>query len=363
MEYLEKMKTIQNAILEYLDDEREQIFDELSSLLNDQKDIHELKSILYLISKICQNHHHGPFFFNKIKTILNILKMEVNQCFSNIEIFNIFKSNKRILLLLIDESILTVDSVISEKLKIYEDYFYPEIKKFNQTTSNDEQINELTENFVEKRRIGENDRYLCELIRNDIIEDFITNYTKNLFLLTDQISSSIFETNPFLIHKEPTLIEYSLFFGSIQILRFLLQNGVVLNSSSWLYAIHGHNPEIIHILESEKILPDDETYEECLKESIKCHHNDFAHYIKDNLLKKQVNHNNKEDGNNVLEYLYDEVFYGFQSYNFDFIAEDLLAEPIYFFYAVDFGYFKLVDYIKNKAKLDVNQLIIEKKFF
>ena len=81
------------------------------------------------------------------------------------------------------------------------------------------------------------------------------------------------------------------------------------------------------------------------------------------MLKKQVNHNNKEDGNNVLEYLYDEIFYGFQSYNFDFISEDLLAEPIYFFYAVDFGYFKLVDYIKNKAKLDVNQLIIEKKFF
>ena len=65
MEYLEKMKTIQNAILEYLDDEREQILDELSSLLNDQKDIHELKSILYLISKICQNHHHGLSFLTK----------------------------------------------------------------------------------------------------------------------------------------------------------------------------------------------------------------------------------------------------------------------------------------------------------
>ena len=235
MEYLEKMKTIQNAILEYLDDEREQILDELSLLLKDQKnrqDIHELKTILYLISKIFQNYHRGPLFFDKIKTILNILKTEINQKFSNIEIFNIFKSNKRMLLLLIDEGILTVDNVISDKLYFFGDYFYPEIQKFNQTISNGEQTDVLPDDFEEKRRIGENDQYLCELIRNDNIEDFVINYTKNLFSLTDQISDSIFETNQFLINEDPTLIEYSLFFGSIQILRFLRQNGVGFDSSS-----------------------------------------------------------------------------------------------------------------------------------
>ena len=70
--------------------------------------------------------------------------------------------------------------------------------------------------------------------------------------------------NSFLINKTPTLIEYSAFFGSIQIFRYLYQNRVEVFSTIWLYAIHGKNPEIIHFLEENNILPSDKSYQKCL---------------------------------------------------------------------------------------------------
>ena len=52
-----------------------------------------------------------------------------------------------------------------------------------------------------------------------------------------------------------TLIEYADFFGSIQIFNYLRKNGAELESSLWIYAVHGQNPEIINFLEENKIFP------------------------------------------------------------------------------------------------------------
>ena len=67
----------------------------------------------------------------------------------------------------------------------------------------------------------------------------------------------------------------------------------------WLYGAHSDNAELILFLEENKIKPrnekyyknynyyDDEqfvTYESIYEESIKCHHNAIADYIKDNFL-------------------------------------------------------------------------------
>ena len=53
--------------------------------------------------------------------------------------------------------------------------------------------------------------------------------------------------------KSVNLIEYASFFGSIQIFKYLYLNGcksnISQNSSIMVYAIHGCNEEIIHILE------------------------------------------------------------------------------------------------------------------
>ena len=214
MTFCLKMRSIQDLILEYLDNEEEnnQNFSDLVALLTHQEnitDVKDLKPILFLISKITKNHHRSSFFFEKIKKIINFLKNPIKQLFSNSDIFNIFKKNRRILLLLIELEIIKVDSAFSKKLQNYGDYFYPEIKDYIK----EEETKELPEQFEEKRRIGENDSYLCDLIRNDKIEDFIAYYnrSRDQISLTMTIAPSIFETNQFLLkNQNPTLIEYFL---------------------------------------------------------------------------------------------------------------------------------------------------------
>lgn len=118
MEYLAKMGEIQNCILGFLDEEgeeTEQRFRDLESLLiskTNQLDKYDLKSVLYLISKITKTHYRSSVFFDKTKEIITILKDQIKQTFSNSDIFHIFKNNKLVLLILFNEGILLMDENI-----------------------------------------------------------------------------------------------------------------------------------------------------------------------------------------------------------------------------------------------------------
>lgn len=45
-------------------------------------------------------------------------------------------------------------------------------------------------------------------------------------------------------------------------------NNVELTSSLCIYAIHGNNPDIIHILEENRVQPSDITYLKCFKDEV-----------------------------------------------------------------------------------------------
>ena len=109
--------------------------------------------------------------------------------------------------------------------------------------------------FEEKCRTGENDSYLCTLIREDSVEDFISHVTRLNITLSSKIKPSIYETNPYLIGKEVSLIEYAAFFGSIQIAQYLKFNNVNFDFSLWFYSIHSNNADLIHFLEDNEIKP------------------------------------------------------------------------------------------------------------
>lgn len=356
MDYMKRMREIQDQILEFLDDieSDQQKFDRLSTLLisiKTKNDKYELKSLLYLISKITKNHFRCPAFFDRIKKIINIFQEEIKQTFSNVEIFDIFTNNKLLLLLLIENEIITLDQDIISKISEKEDYItflYPEISKVQP----DIKPRNIPEHFDEKRRYGENDSYCCELIRNDNAVEFIVLYNKNEINLEMKVPYSIYETNPFLLKKEATLIEYSAFFGSVDIFNFLRMNCIRINSSLWLYAIHGKNADIIHCLEENKVEIENNDFQILLKESIKCHNNDLANYFKDNFVKEIDIHSN---------YFKNEFSYAFNFYNFKFIP-DQLDEPFFFFYAIEYDYFNLVNYyLKNIKNLDINRTIILSK--
>ena len=149
----------------------------------------------------------------------------------------------------------------------YPQFFGPEIKQFitteminksknNYRTQNnwiEEVMKENSDDFDDKRNIGENDDYVSQIIRNDKIEDFIIYVNRNNYSLNSIIRPSIFETNNLLMKKKQIkLIEYAAFFGSIQIFKYLKNNSKVeLGLPLWIYAIHSDNPELIEILEEE----------------------------------------------------------------------------------------------------------------
>ena len=133
----------------------------------------------------------------------------------------------------VDEYVAKI--IVTDKLftnKNYVQYFWPEIKLFENRKwfpkhEFDEYLkNELPDDFDEMRNKGENESFICKLIRDDLVEDFIAYFNETFISPNSTIDQSIYETNSFLLEKQIhskegiTLIEYSAFFGSIQIFTF-----------------------------------------------------------------------------------------------------------------------------------------------
>lgn len=172
----------------------------------------------------------------------------------------------------------------------YIHYFYPELKHY----LSDEQLKESIEKDIDEfgdetyqhlRLQGENEQRVCELIRNDSLDDFISHVTENKISLFSPIQTSIFETNTFLIKNDSTLIEYAAFYGSIQIFKYLFTNNSKITSDLWLYAIHGKNLEIIQMLEARPVRPRDQSFAQVLDESFKCQNGEVTTYIIEKLLR------------------------------------------------------------------------------
>ena len=141
--------------------------------------------------------------------------------------------------------------------------------------------------FLEKRKIGENDTLLCKIIQRDLIDEFIIYINKEKIPISSRIMTSIFETNSFLLENCPTLLEYSAFYGSVQIFRYLINKGAKFTPSLLNFSIHGQNHEII-----EKTMNNQnntfKSYISCLIESIKCHCCGLTQFIFDSYLKKSI---------------------------------------------------------------------------
>ena len=119
-------------------------------------------------------------------------------------------------------------------------FFYPSLKPYFNKYEQDHIESEITikyevdlNTFQEKCEKGENDSYICKLIREDLIDDFVIYVNKTNYRLRSKISESIYETNDFLKNKYPSLIEYTSFYGSIQIFKYLQLNNVKIEPSIW----------------------------------------------------------------------------------------------------------------------------------
>ena len=120
--FINKMKNIEKIFSLYFSDEGniEENFQNIIDFLNSHKitdNKYDFKLLLRFILKIANNHHRTPNFFRKLERIIQIIEGEMKQQFSNLEIFKLFESNKRILLYLIQNQILAVDESIASIMK------------------------------------------------------------------------------------------------------------------------------------------------------------------------------------------------------------------------------------------------------
>ena len=378
-EYFDQKKNIQRVLLEYLEEEMnvEENFENFLQFLKDQQfheDYHEIKEILYLINNISNNHQRTNDFYNKIERIIEFLKKDITKFWKNSEIFEFFKNNKRLLLFLIEERIITLDEYIVSRITSNEflenkycEYFSPEIKEFitkefidkyscqNSILREEHFIKEnIKEDFYERRREGENDSYLSEIIRKKETKEFIVHVNQTNLSLESHIEASIFETNELLMknNKEITIIEYAAFYGSNEIICYMHLNGVEMTSDIWYYAIHSRDAELIKYLEDNKISPPKDTYESILRESIKSHHNDVSRYIINYLINEKEMKNNIE--NKFKENLYR---YSFEYRNYCFFPENLKYKCT-FYYLCEFDYYTPVKLYIEQENIDINLTII-----
>ena len=115
---LAKFKEIQNNLLLYIDqgDNIEENFQNFIDFFDSKSNDKYLILVLHLISQISNFHHREQDSIAKIEKILLFFKEEIKQKYINSVIYNIFKNNKRILLFLIKNEIITVDKYIAQQM-------------------------------------------------------------------------------------------------------------------------------------------------------------------------------------------------------------------------------------------------------
>ena len=103
--YVEQMKGIQNSILTFIEDEDEDkqnqlenfmIFQNLFEKLQIQEDKHKFELLIRLISKISNNHFRCTNFFEKLKQILSLIRNQISEYFSNLEILHFLEVTKEL---------------------------------------------------------------------------------------------------------------------------------------------------------------------------------------------------------------------------------------------------------------------------
>lgn len=113
---LDKMREVQNNLLGYLED-KVSINDCFKVISKSNQILYKyLFQVLNLIAQIANNHYRYNNFIHKIEKLILFLKQDIKRNYSNSDIFDIFKYNKRILLFLIEQKILIFDEYVVKNM-------------------------------------------------------------------------------------------------------------------------------------------------------------------------------------------------------------------------------------------------------
>ncbi|KAK8840104.1 hypothetical protein M9Y10_031041 [Tritrichomonas musculus] len=361
--YINEKKKIYELLLIFLDspNNEQNNFLSLINIIIKLK-IHEngelLENFLRLVSCICSNRQRKSNLIPKTLQIIQYFQDQIKQTLSNISIYKIFEDDRLLLLHLIENGLITFDLDVFRDMATYKapncHFFKPEIQKVTEgielTDFERQFVSEtaVSDDFEEKRHRGENDSYLCEVIRSDMIHEFIRYTSQKKIPLSRSIERSIFESNNFLNENDPTLIQYACFFGSLKVANYLLQRKVEVEPSLMVYAVHSRSAAMLHFVEENCTETTISLFNECVSEGIKCHHNEIACYFINNYL--------FENDEAV-------VCSALKHHNYEFFPDDF-SKNNGFFYLCSNNYSEIVDlYIKMKEEEIKKEIIKTKKQF
>lgn len=116
-QYIEQKQNLQRILLNFVEkieeanEDYNQLIEGIKKQIN-REDENDLREFLHLVLNIANYHRRQQGFFEKIEQIINYFKNDIKQILSNSRIYDIFKDNKMILLILFRNNLLSVDQNI-----------------------------------------------------------------------------------------------------------------------------------------------------------------------------------------------------------------------------------------------------------
>lgn len=259
-------------------------------------------SLIPIISLIVSAFQARVMQHNSYIELLTLLIPLIRKGISEQQLFEIISSSRCLLVFFFENDLLSLDFLKKEIPKFDFRYllFFPEIKNnkpelftsmmiyvyYSRFVKNIEASMSI-EDFQNYRRIGHDSSEIAQIIRNDDLTEFQQIFSQNNMSFEHVLDKSLFESDK-LLSTPPNLIEYSAFFSSINIFKFLY---LLLSQveeyepkkiySLYLFAIAGGSFEIIHLVENLN-LDTNLIDKQAMKYSIYYHQNDLCEYLHSN---------------------------------------------------------------------------------
>lgn len=280
---IENVIELQNKLIDLTDVDFESTLQFIlsSKYVKDERNFREL--IMTIDALVTKNRLPLNFAFQLLRELkeTTLKFIEIN------ELVNSFEQSQFIIFFL-EEGFVDFTTICNE-LCGTENYFFiffPEIRKetyffyllLKQYPDVIPKIEKTdVKKHIELRRLGSNESEISLAIRNDDLAQFQNLISKLNISINMRLPFSYYERFLFVntIDSMPSLIEFSAFFGSINIFKFLWISGAHVDDDLVQYAIAGGNNEIIQYCEEKQL----EFDKECLKVAIKFLRNEIADYI------------------------------------------------------------------------------------
>ncbi|OHS98988.1 hypothetical protein TRFO_34635 [Tritrichomonas foetus] len=270
---IEEIVELQNNLLNIAS-----TFETLQNEIPSSKFLENKASLRTLLQSFDAAINSRQSYREKYFTLLELIKDQIDSNFTTKDLcYEIFHNDNTIIELC--KKGFTYPNIIKKDSKLYSTSLITKLFPEAQNPSNSTNGNAQNGNNGNQQESGNNNNgiedTLIDLIRIDDLEKFQSIVTYSNIELSKNITGPSDLRS--LIPKEVFFMDVAAFYGSVKIFKYLFLNKELIPLHIGLPAVAGGNPEIIHLLESNKIV-----FKDTLDIAIRFNHNEIAKYLHDN---------------------------------------------------------------------------------